>query len=143
MRWGVCRFGLWYVHIHWEDETVYRVRFSQTGEESPVPPSLRLFLNGKGTEIPDLFSIATRGENMYARIYREVTAILYGQTLTYGEVAARAGTVPRVVGMAMARNPTPLIIPCHRVVGANGLGGFTPSPQIKRALLEMEGGKHR
>ena len=49
-----------------------------------------------------------------------------------------AGTTPRVVGQAMARNPTPLVIPCHRVVAADGIGGFSPSVEIKEELLAME-----
>ena len=59
-------------------------------------------------------------------------------TATYGEIAARVGTSPRVVGQAMARNPTPLIIPCHRIVAVKGIGGFTPPLEIKRDLLAME-----
>jgi methylated-DNA-[protein]-cysteine S-methyltransferase len=62
----------------------------------------------------------------------------YGTTATYGEIAETAGTVPRVVGQAMARNPTPLVIPCHRVVGKHGIGGFTPSIEIKETLLRIE-----
>ncbi len=69
---------------------------------------------------------------------REVRKIPYGGTCTYGEIAEKISTSPRVVGQAMRRNPTPLVIPCHRVVGKNGIGGFTPSPEIKEALLEME-----
>jgi methylated-DNA-[protein]-cysteine S-methyltransferase len=48
------------------------------------------------------------------------------------------GTNPRLVGLAMRRNPTPLVVPCHRVVSASGLGGFTPSIDIKESLLRME-----
>jgi methylated-DNA-[protein]-cysteine S-methyltransferase len=58
--------------------------------------------------------------------------------MTYGEIARLAGTGPRVVGQAMARNPTPLVIPCHRVVAAKGIGGFSPSIEIKEALLALE-----
>jgi methylated-DNA-[protein]-cysteine S-methyltransferase len=75
---------------------------------------------------------------MYSRIYREVRTIPYGTTKTYGEIAKNVGTSPRVVGQAMARNPTPLIIPCHRIVAAHGIGGFSPDVEIKEALLEME-----
>ena len=53
---------------------------------------------------------------------------------TYGEIAGKVSTSPRVVGQAMRRNPTPLVIPCHRIVGKHGIGGFTPSPEIKEAL---------
>ncbi|HQC35436.1 MAG TPA: MGMT family protein, partial [Methanoculleus sp.] len=45
---------------------------------------------------------------------------------------------PRAVGSAMAKNPTPIVVPCHRVVAKTGIGGFTPDPAIKEALLAME-----
>ena len=67
--------------------------------------------------------------------------IPYGSTVTYGEIAREVGTSPRAVGQAMARNPTPLVIPCHRVVAADGIGGFSPSVEIKEALLAMEKAK--
>jgi methylated-DNA-[protein]-cysteine S-methyltransferase len=75
---------------------------------------------------------------MYSRIYRVVRDVPYGKTATYGEIAEKVSTSPRVVGQAMARNPTPLVIPCHRIVAANGIGGFSPSVEIKEALLAME-----
>ena len=59
-------------------------------------------------------------------------------TATYGEIAARIGTSARAVGRAMARNPTPLVVPCHRVVAATGIGGFTPALEIKEYLLDLE-----
>jgi methylated-DNA-[protein]-cysteine S-methyltransferase len=77
-------------------------------------------------------------DSMYGRIYRAVREIPYGSTATYGEIARIAGTAPRVVGQAMARNPTPLVIPCHRVIAAKGIGGFSPDIEIKEALLAME-----
>jgi methylated-DNA-[protein]-cysteine S-methyltransferase len=75
---------------------------------------------------------------MYSRIYRAVRYVTYGTTATYGEIAETVGTSPRVVGQAMARNPTPLVIPCHRIVAAHGMGGFSPDIEIKAALLAME-----
>ena len=68
----------------------------------------------------------------------QVREIPRGKTATYGEIARRVGTSPRVVGQAMARNPTPLVIPCHRVVAADGIGGFSPSVEIKEAPAAME-----
>jgi methylated-DNA-[protein]-cysteine S-methyltransferase len=67
--------------------------------------------------------------------------ILYGRTATYGEVAVRAGRprAARAVGQAMARNPVPLAVPCHRVVAAGGgLGGFGGEAALKRRLLALE-----
>jgi methylated-DNA-[protein]-cysteine S-methyltransferase len=85
-----------------------------------------------------LDSFALHEDTMYGRIYREVRNVSYGATKTYGEIAEEVGTSPRVVGQAMARNPTPLVIPCHRIVAAQGIGGFSPSIEIKEALLAME-----
>lgn len=136
---GSCRFGLWFVHVHWSGPVVQQVRFATTAIDGPVPLLIRKYCAGQQVDLSALESIApeTMGE-VYARIYREVRAIPYGETATYGEIARRADTGPRVVGQAMAKNPTPLVIPCHRVVGATGLGGFSPSLEIKETLLAME-----
>ena len=56
----------------------------------------------------------------------------------YGEIAAQISTSPRAVGRAMAHNPTPLVVPCHRIVAANGIGGFSPGLEIKELLLALE-----
>ena len=65
----------------------------------------------------------------------------YGQLTTYGELAVRAGSprAARAVGGAVGRNPIPIVIPCHRVVAGNGLGGFGGGLPMKRALLAIEG----
>ncbi len=71
-----------------------------------------------------------------------VTAIRFGETRTYGELAAAIGSpnASRAVGMANHRNPIPIIIPCHRVIGANGtLTGYAGGLEIKRKLLALEG----
>ncbi|HQN91559.1 MAG TPA: methylated-DNA--[protein]-cysteine S-methyltransferase, partial [Methanoculleus sp.] len=72
------------------------------------------------------------------RIYRAVRGIPCGKTAAYSEIAISVGTAPRVVGLAMSRNPTPIVVPCHRVVAKTGIGGFSPDPAIKEALLAME-----
>ena len=135
---GSCRLSLWHVHVYWSGNTIHRVRFATTGIGGEVPPLIRQFCAGKAVDLCPLVSSATDGETSYSRIYRIVREIPYGKTATYGEVARRAGTIPRVAGQAMARNPTPLIIPCHRVVAADGIGGFSPSVEIKEALLALE-----
>ena len=64
----------------------------------------------------------------------------YATTVTYGELAARADMDdPRDVGVMMARNPLPLVVPCHRVVASDGLGGYGGGLELKRRLLELEG----
>jgi len=66
----------------------------------------------------------------------------YGQTCTYGELAALVGNrrAARAVGQALARNPTPILVPCHRVLASGGgLGGFGGGLEMKRRLLLLEG----
>ncbi|MGM0610309.1 MAG: methylated-DNA--[protein]-cysteine S-methyltransferase [Thermodesulfobacteriota bacterium] len=64
----------------------------------------------------------------------------FGQTITYGELAELSGypRAARAVGRCMAKNPWPVVIPCHRVVGCNSLGGFSSGPAIKKMLLDLE-----
>ena len=69
-------------------------------------------------------------------------SIGYGQTATYGEIARRLGydtAVSRAVGSANGSNPIPIVVPCHRVIGANGtLTGYAGGLDRKRALLDLE-----
>jgi methylated-DNA-[protein]-cysteine S-methyltransferase len=76
------------------------------------------------------------------KVLRRTYAIPYGKTLTYGEVAAEAGNPRafRAAGTALGRNPIPLIVPCHRVTRSGGVpGNYGGGPEMKRALLELEG----
>jgi methylated-DNA-[protein]-cysteine S-methyltransferase len=135
---GSCRLGLWYVHVYWSGNTIHRIRFATTAIPGDIPLLIRQYCAGRAVDLRSLESIAIHEDTTYSRIYREVREIPRGKTVTYGEIARRAGTGPRVVGQAMARNPTPLVIPCHRVVAADGIGGFSPAVEIKEALLAME-----
>jgi methylated-DNA-[protein]-cysteine S-methyltransferase len=136
---GSCRLGLWYVHVWSDGTTIHRIRFSTTGIDGDVPEPVRRYCAGHPVDLTKLPTIAIRDDDsVYGRIYRAVQEIPYGSTATYGEIARIAGTGPRVVGQAMARNPTPLVIPCHRVVAAGGLGGFSPDIAIKETLLARE-----
>ena len=76
------------------------------------------------------------------RILKATAAIPFGQTSTYGKVAARAGNpkASRAAGRALGSNPIPIVVPCHRVVGTNGqLTGYTGGLHRKIALLQIEG----
>lgn len=86
--------------------------------------------------------LAPAGSAFQRRVWEALRAIPRGETRSYGAVAAALGEpdAARAVGAANGRNPIPLLIPCHRVVSADGgLGGFSGSLSVKRALLEMEG----
>ena len=83
------------------------------------------------------------GSEFNRRCWRALTSIPYGQTVSYGEQARRLGLghdAARAVGAANGRNPLPLVLPCHRVIGADGsLTGFGGGLETKRYLLELEG----
>lgn len=78
---------------------------------------------------------------------KAIAAIPHGKTATYGDLARSLKTSPRAVGQAARRNPIPIIIPCHRVVAAGGLGGYSGDWEegralsVKKFLLELESGK--
>ncbi|MFC7070339.1 methylated-DNA--[protein]-cysteine S-methyltransferase [Halobaculum lipolyticum] len=74
------------------------------------------------------------------RVMGAMAAIPYGETRTYGDLAADLDNAPQPVGAACGRNPVPLLVPCHRVVAADGLGGFSADggPELKRRLLDHE-----
>jgi O-6-methylguanine DNA methyltransferase len=83
-----------------------------------------------------------RGTEFQRKIWQALLAIPAGQTLTYGEIAAAAGSPSalRAAGAACGANPIPVLIPCHRVVAAGGrLGGFSGGLEWKRKLLQREG----
>jgi methylated-DNA-[protein]-cysteine S-methyltransferase len=83
-----------------------------------------------------------RGTVFQIKSWRELAKIPYGQTITYGEQARRLGDAgkARAVGMANGRNPLPIIIPCHRVIGVSGsLTGFSGGLDKKEFLLSLEG----
>jgi methylated-DNA-[protein]-cysteine S-methyltransferase len=74
------------------------------------------------------------------RVWRELQTIPYGATRSYAEIARAAGGAPRSVGQANAANPIPIIIPCHRVLASNGIGGYSGGDglETKRYLLALE-----
>ncbi len=80
------------------------------------------------------------------RVWHALTEIPYGETVSYGEIARRIGqpSAARAVGLANGRNPIGVIVPCHRVIGANGtLTGYGGGLERKRILLELERGQGR
>ncbi len=87
-------------------------------------------------------ALAPAGTPFQRRVWRALLEIPAGTAITYGELARRIGRpgAARAVGRANGANPVPLVIPCHRVVAANGLGGYSGGGEkIKRRLLELEG----
>jgi methylated-DNA-[protein]-cysteine S-methyltransferase len=86
--------------------------------------------------------LAPEGSDFQRRVWDQLVAIGYGETASYGQVAHRLGmanAASRAVGLANGRNPIPIVIPCHRVIGANGtLTGYAGGLERKQLLLELE-----
>jgi len=88
--------------------------------------------------------VALTGTVFQKSVWKELRKIPLGETRTYGEIAKILNSSPRAVGNACRQNPVPIIVPCHRVVSANGIGGFAGKIKgreinIKRWLLNHEG----
>lgn len=138
---GACRLGRWIVRVTCEDGVVLRVEFTEGEPWGHVPAPIAAYCRGEPVELKELRSVALERPGRSAEIYRECLATRYGTTTTYGAIARTVGTSARAVGQALRRNPTPLLIPCHRVIASDGSpGGFSPSPAIKQYLLSMERG---
>jgi methylated-DNA-[protein]-cysteine S-methyltransferase len=126
----------------------------RNAREAPPPPKIAAviedivsLLDGKKADFSDApVDIKTLPE-FNRRVYEITSAIPPGATMTYGEIAAKLGEEPqaaRDVGQALGENPVPLIIPCHRVLAANGKsGGYSGSGGVKTKLrlLTIEGAK--
>jgi methylated-DNA-[protein]-cysteine S-methyltransferase len=85
--------------------------------------------------------ITLRGDALRRRVWDRLTTIPYGETITYGELAAELadGSTPQEVGAAVGRNPLCIVIPCHRVVGKDGkLTGYAGGLDRKKSLLDLE-----
>ena len=86
--------------------------------------------------------LSPAGTEFQRQVWQALRSIPYGETISYGELARRVGNprASRAVGLANGANPLPIVVPCHRVIGANGtLTGFGGGLPIKRALLALEG----
>jgi len=88
--------------------------------------------------------LASRGTPFQRCVWRKIAAIGPGRTRSYGELARDLGSAPRAVGQACGANPLPLVVPCHRVLAAGGIGGFAHHEDgfhlsVKRWLLAHEG----
>jgi methylated-DNA-[protein]-cysteine S-methyltransferase len=129
-----------------DDGAVTRVAFG-AGEVSDDPRFASLV-----TQLDEYFAgarttfdlpLRQQGSPFEQRVWAELLAIPYGDTASYGEIAARIGRpgMARAVGRANARNPIAIVCPCHRVIGGDGsLTGYGGGLDTKRALLELESG---
>ncbi len=118
----------------------------QTEQLPALAGRLQAYASGARDDFADVAVELDPTSTFRRRVIDECRKIPYGQTVTYAELAARAGSprAARAVGNCMAANPVPLVIPCHRVVGSSHmLGGYSAVGGVatKRMLLELEAGR--
>lgn len=128
---------------------IVRIAFGDAPIDAPRRPSA--ITNTAATQLQEYFAgkrrefdvpVDLRGTTFQLEVWDALRAIPYGCTCTYAHIAERIGRPRafRAVGMANNKNPVPIIVPCHRVVGAGGkLVGYAAGIKVKRYLLELEG----
>jgi methylated-DNA-[protein]-cysteine S-methyltransferase len=123
--------------LKWHDKTLLEAEGRYFGD---LPERIRDYLDGKIVGFPDKLDLSW-ATPFQRRVWEVDRSIPYGETRTYSWVASKLGmpNAARAVGQALAKNPLPIIIPCHRVICSNGgLGGFSSGRDWKRKLLETE-----
>lgn len=141
---------LGYLELTATEEHLRQIRFLDCEPEQPVAEENEILKQAK-TELSEYFKgertdfsipFKTEGTNFQQSVWKELLNIPYGQTITYGELAQKLGDPNKVraIGKANGSNPIPLIIPCHRVIGAdNKLVGYAGGIDRKQLLLKLEG----
>lgn len=135
------------VEIGYEDDAVVFIRCNGDFQKDSIPSrvsdlastQLQEYFSGKRKDFD--FPIRLHGTAFQIKVWQVLAAIPYGQTRTYGEIAAAIGApnASRAVGMACNRNPLWIAIPCHRVVGKDQkLTGYAGGIAMKQALLKLE-----
>ncbi|RZU72405.1 methylated-DNA-[protein]-cysteine S-methyltransferase [Micromonospora kangleipakensis] len=149
MRWTVLDSPIGEFSVATDDEAVCGAHFGRVESATDEPADqlsrravaeLRAYFAGELTEFT-VPVVVRRGSDFERAVWQEMTRIPYGEMLTYGEVAKAVGDpgAARAVGVACNRNPIPVIVPCHRIVGAGGkLVGFGGGLPRKVTLLELE-----
>lgn len=132
-----------------ENELIKRIEFVSEYKKSEdnrfelsIKKAFEEYFEGKRCDF--YFKLEVEGTEFQKKVWEEMAKIPYGKTMTYGELAVKVGSPKgsRAVGMACNKNKIPIIIPCHRVVGANGkLTGFAGGLHVKEILLKIEGEK--
>jgi methylated-DNA-[protein]-cysteine S-methyltransferase len=136
---GLCRISY---TVEGQDEAVARI-FGARVLRSPIDEvrrELDEYFDGRRRDF-DL-PLDLRVAPFHEEVLHELARVPYGQVDTYGHLAALVGRprAARAIGTVMNRNPIPIVLPCHRIVGANGsLTGYGGGLDVKRALLELEG----
>ncbi|HET6527668.1 MAG TPA: methylated-DNA--[protein]-cysteine S-methyltransferase [Balneolaceae bacterium] len=139
------------LHLKTDGESLTAAHFSDAKPALATHPSNHLVIRQAITQLDEYFEgkraafdlpLAPDGTDFQQSVWKKLQEIPFGQTITYGELAEMLGDVNKVraVGKANGKNPIPVIIPCHRVIGANNkLVGYGGGIENKRWLLQHEG----
>ena len=159
VEWSKMESPVGVLHLAATEVGLCRVNFGQddffawlSGQVTVEQENTEKMLSDASTQLREYFS-GTRqrfdlpldlyGTDFQLQVWRELLDIPYGATSTYGGIARSLGRTPgaaRAVGAAVGANPVPIIVPCHRVIGADGsLVGFGGGLDVKVALLRLEG----
>jgi methylated-DNA-[protein]-cysteine S-methyltransferase len=158
-----CQTAFGWVGVAWSDQGLVSITLPKPAEaealdelpqpsgSQPSPPpgldvpallvNLRRYFEGESITFDEPLD-PTIGTEFQRRVWRLTRDIPRGQTRTYGQLARVVGSpgAARAVGQTMARNPWPILVPCHRVLGSDGsLTGFGAGLDMKRKMLQMEG----
>ena len=148
---AVIEFPRMRVAIHIEDERLTGIRYLPPETPLMAPKGelaeravLQIERYLGDPDAPFDLPLAVRGSAFQRDVWRQISAIPRGRTRTYGDLARRIGGEARAVGQACGDNPFPIVVPCHRVVAADGLGGFSHHVdgylmEAKKWLLKHEG----
>ncbi len=136
------RFGR--LTLHEDDGAIVRVEWDGDGaDDTPLLREAARQLRAYDAGELQVFDLPLRvaGSDFQRTVCAQMSAIPFGETLTYGDIASALGQSAQAVGSACGSNPIPVIIPCHRVMGAKGLTGFSGKGGVetKVALLRHEG----
>jgi methylated-DNA-[protein]-cysteine S-methyltransferase len=142
--WGVGELWLADEVVAWHEPPVGRTASSRDDVRrgDPLVERIRAYFEGRRDAFADVVLELDWCTSFQRAVVEAMRAIPYGETATYGEIAALAGhpNAHRAVGSVCAANRFALFVPCHRVVAADGLGSYgSLGPNYKRRLLELEG----
>jgi len=128
------------MRYEWDDELCHRIDLldeavALPSHDDPVSRWLAAYVQAKALPLPNLAGPKTPFQ---ARMREALLKIPVGEVLSYGALAKQLNTSPRALGQALGANPLPIMIPCHRIVGASGLGGYHYGSAWKGCLLQHE-----
>jgi O-6-methylguanine DNA methyltransferase len=106
-----------------------------------ISAEIQEYFRGRRKDLRDIPLDLEQSTPFERRVYEATRQIPFGKVATYGQIAKAIGNpkAQRAVGQALGKNPIGIVIPCHRVVASDGLGGFTGGVEHKRKLLRFEG----